>query len=221
VLIAVEGIDGAGKTGLVRGLRSGLEARGRRVTCVGRYMVPEITGLWRRLVEADQVDHRGSALLAAADYRIGLERVIRPALAAGGVVVADRYCYSHLVYYHLRGVSLESLQVLFPDVLTPDVLVYLTVPVETAFERLAAREGKPDLVECGLDHRLGLSVGAAFRRFSRGGAPMAFREPHFLAYQAAAATLYPTVLPSERVRTIDGTLDPGTVIAQALEALDG
>jgi dTMP kinase len=220
VLVAFEGIDGAGKTSLIRGVEAHLVARGLSVTRVRRYMVPEITALWWQLVAEDAVDQQGTALLAAADYRAGLARVIRPALAAGHVVLADKYWYSHQVYFGLRGISFGVLAALFPEVLEPQLAFHLVLPVEMAFKRLAAHAGKPDLLECALDHRLGLTIGEAFRRYGLGGAPAELREAHFLDHQAAAAGRYAAVVPPDRTRVLDATADAATLLADCLAHLD-
>ncbi|HEX2046192.1 MAG TPA: hypothetical protein VHF27_00405 [Acidimicrobiales bacterium] len=219
MLIAVEGIDGAGKTSLIRDLARHLVAGGAPVTCVRRYLLQEVTALWWRLIEADDLDQRGSAHLAAADYRVGVERVIRPAISGGSVVFADKYYYSHLVYFALRGIDLDALRSYFGDPLVPDLVLHVRVPVETALARLVDRKGKPDLLECGLDYRVGLSIGAAFARWGLGGAPLDLRLAHFRQHQDAASTLLPSLLPEGVTVTLDATADPADVLAAALAAM--
>ena len=219
MLVAVEGIDGAGKTTLISRLRTQLERRGRSTAVLRRYMVPEITDLYWRMVDADAIDQHGVALLAAADYEVGLRRSVLPALEAGSVVLADKYLYTHLVFFGLRGIERSRLESMFGAVLEPDVVLHVQAPVPVALERLRAIDGKPDLLECALDHRLGLSIGEAFRRYGLGGAPIELREPHFRAHQAAAAERYAAVLPSGRTQALDGTLDEEQLCARALESI--
>jgi dTMP kinase len=219
MLIAVEGIDGAGKSTLVGRLKIRLGELGHRITCARRYMVPEITELWWKLVAADALDQDGGALLAAADYRLGVAGRLRPALAAGEVVIADKYYYSHVVYFHLRGLGLERLRSLFPDVLVPDLVLHLRLPVEVALERLVTQAGKPDLLESGLDHRLGLSLGKAYGLYGLGGAPAGLRFSHFIEHQTLAAALYDRLLPPARTRIVDGTLDRESVVEECLRHL--
>jgi dTMP kinase len=205
MLIAAEGIDGAGKTTLLDRLALDLEARGRRVVRVRRYILQEITDIWWRLVDADVIDQRGTALLAAADYELGVQKLIRPALEDGAVVLADKYVYSHYVYFHRRGLSLSELRAMFGEVLVPDLVLYLTLPIDASLERLRRMGDKPDLLEAGLDHRLGLSLGQAFARYGLGGAPADLRESHFVDEHARDAELFDQVLPPEVTHTLDGT----------------
>jgi dTMP kinase len=141
MLIAVEGIDGCGKTTLVARLAAELRDRGRTVVVVRRYMLDEITALWWRLVDLDLVDQRGTAQLAAADYATGLQRIIVPALDAGSVVIADKYAYSHRVYFTLRGMGPAELDALFSNMLEPDHVLWPRMDAPAALERL--RQARP------------------------------------------------------------------------------
>jgi thymidylate kinase len=179
------------------------ERRGIAVTAVARYLVPELTALWRRLVEADAVDQNDAAAIAACDYAVGLQRTLLPALARGRLVLADRYVYSHLVYFGLRGVSTGRLAELFRDPLVPDRVLHLVVRPSEAYARLRAT-GKPDLWEAALDHRLGFRIGEAARYVRRGRVDAAEVEQSFLEYQAQAVELFHEVLPVPRTVELDG-----------------
>ena len=73
-----------------------------------------------------------------------IAEVIAPALAAGQIVVADRYHDSTLAYQGgARGVP-TTWPSTFPR---PDVTFLLSVPVESGLERLAKAGKKPDRVE--------------------------------------------------------------------------
>jgi dTMP kinase len=219
MLIAVEGIDGAGKTTLITRLTAELEARGDTVLVVRRYMLDEITELWWRLVDADRVDQLATAQLAAADYAAGVRRIVAPALERGEVVLADKYVYSHLVYFTLRDVPRPALEALFADVLVPAHVLWLRLDPHLALDRLRATAGKPDLLEAGLDHRLGRSIGAAFAEHGLGGAPAELRERHFLAHHARTDELFTALLPPDRTHELDARLDPGALAGAALQAI--
>ena len=220
MLIAAEGIDGAGKTTLLDRLAADLESRGRRVVRVRRYILQDVTDVWWRLVDADMIDQRGTALLAAADYELGVRNLIRPALDDGAVVLADKYVYSHYVYFHRRGLGLDELRAMFGEVLVPDLVVYLTLPIPVSLERLRRMGDKPDLLEAGLDHRLGMSIGQAFRRYGLGGAPAEMRESHFVDEHSSDADVFARVLPEAVTQTIDGTLTRDQIFTAALSWVD-
>ena len=91
-LITVEGVEGAGKSTQVEGLRAWLAERGVSVVATAE---PDGTALGaslrRVLGEVDRVTSLTEAFLFAASRAEHVERVIRPALAAGQVVLCDRY----------------------------------------------------------------------------------------------------------------------------------
>src|SRR5205823_1517414 len=88
-----------------------------------------------------------AALFAAARAEL-VERVIRPALASGAVVVCDRYVDSSLAYQGAgRGLGVDAvleLNLLATGNLLPDRTFVLLVDPDVAHGRLA---GEPDRIE--------------------------------------------------------------------------
>jgi dTMP kinase len=75
-----------------------------------------------------------------ADRREHVEKVINPALAAGKVVISDRYYYSSAAYQGALG--LDPAQILTMNEAfapRPDLVFILTLPVGQALPRLAAK----------------------------------------------------------------------------------
>ncbi len=142
-LIAVEGIDGSGKTTHSKALVEELKSMG--VGCL--YTAEPTDGPIGRLLKAGM---RGGgfppeveALLFAADRLDHVRRVVQPSLDAGLVVVSDRYVHSSIAY---QGVSVgfdwvRTLNMFAPK---PDLAVYLDVSVEEALARIG---GGRDLFE--------------------------------------------------------------------------
>jgi dTMP kinase len=182
-------------------------------------MVPEITALWHRLVAQDAVDQAGAALLAAADGAVGLGHRILPALQRGDTVLADRFIYSHIVHFVLRGVAQEQLDRLFSCARQADLILYLSVPPEQALARLRPA-GKPDLWESGLDYRWGKGIGGAVRAWHLHPPCREEMERHFLDHQSRAAQLFPRVLPAERTYHLDGRDRPERVLSAAIGELE-
>lgn len=216
-LIAIEGIDGAGKSTLAGRLLGRLSREGYRAIATRRYCQPGLTALWRRMLEQDAVTQREAALLAAADVAVSQEQVFRPALRAGEVIVADRYVYSHLVHYGARGVPMAVLEAWFAGFRVPDAILFVDVPAATARLRLAAK-GKPDVWECGLDAVSGESIGQTWRRFGSEGLSETAGD-RFRAYQERLVELYAAVLPPHRTHRLDGELDPRTLCEKAWETV--
>ncbi len=103
--LAVEGGEGAGKTTLVEGLAEYFEAQGYLVTVTsdpsGCELGRQIGGL---LGNASAVnDPMTAMLLLTAARRQLIETVIRPALAAGHIVLCERYVHWTLVQQGVFG----------------------------------------------------------------------------------------------------------------------
>jgi dTMP kinase len=145
-LITVEGVEGAGKSTQVERLRAWLSERG---ACVLATSEPDGTplgaNLRRLLGEVDRVSPLTEALLFAASRAEHVRQVIRPALAAGRIVLCDRYVDSTVAYQgYGRGVSLETvaqLNRLATDGLTADLTVVLDLDVAEGLRRVRARVG--------------------------------------------------------------------------------
>jgi len=98
--ITFEGIDGSGKSTQLRMLASVLRLRGMDVV---QTREPGGTPLGARLREAlldaqEQVDPLAELLLYAADRAQHVRLLLNPALAAGRVVLSDRYADATVAY---------------------------------------------------------------------------------------------------------------------------
>jgi len=144
-LIALEGIDGCGKSTQARALAAAL---GARLT-----FEPGATPVGARLrqlllaPDAPPPSPRAEALLMTADRAEHVALVLEPALAAGHWVVTDRYAASTIAYQGygqgLDPVGLDALVWWATDGLAADLSVLVDVDVEVAAARLAA-EGRGD-----------------------------------------------------------------------------
>jgi dTMP kinase len=148
--IALEGIDGTGKSTQCRLLAEWLRGRGYAVTqCADPGGTPLGDQLRAVLLDQrQQMSMRAEVLLFMASRAELVERVVRPALAAGSVVVTDRFLVSNIVYQgHAGGLNPEELRRLSlfaTGGLQPDLSVVLDLPVEQATTR---RKPEADRIE--------------------------------------------------------------------------
>jgi dTMP kinase len=145
-LITVEGVEGAGKSTQVEGLRAWLAERGVPVVATSEPDGTPVGATLRRVLgEVDRVAPLTEALLFAASRAEHVQRVIGPALAAGQIVVCDRYVDSTVAYQgYGRGLSLETiaqLNQLATDGLMPDLTLVLDLDVAEGLRRARARRG--------------------------------------------------------------------------------
>src|SRR5687768_12168510 len=106
MFFSFDGVDGVGKSTQIRLLVDALSERGHEVvTCRdpgGTPLGEKLRGLL--LDHHDTPIHRRSEMLLYMASRAALvEDVIRPALAAGKIVVSDRYLLANVVYQGYAG----------------------------------------------------------------------------------------------------------------------
>ena len=145
-LITVEGVEGAGKSTQVAGLRAWLVERGVSVVATAEPDGTPLGASLRRILgEVDRVAPLTEALLFAASRAEHVRQVIRPALAAGQVVLCDRYVDSTVAYQgYGRGVGLDivaELNRFATDGVTPELTLVLDLDVAEGLRRVRARQG--------------------------------------------------------------------------------
>lgn len=138
-LLALEGVDGSGKSTQARLLAVSLLQQGREVVLtqepgsgpVGQRLRRYLQGADRHLSPQEELD------LFLADRREHVEQVINPALAAGQIVITDRYYYSSVAYQGALGLDpawiLAENEAFAPR---PDLVFILVLPVSQALARL-------------------------------------------------------------------------------------
>jgi dTMP kinase len=183
LFLSFEGIDGSGKSTQARRLAATLKAEGRQVVLTREPGgSPGAEEIRRLLVEGDP--GRWSAeteiLLFTAARRDHLERTIRPALAAGAIVISDRFADSTRVYQGAARGDLRGVVDRLHDAMIgiePDLTFLIDMDPDRALARGLARKSGEDRFE---------DLGAAFQVRLRDG---------FLRLAAEAAT---------RIDVIDG-----------------
>ena len=151
VFLSLDGLDGSGKSTQFRRLVESLRAAGIATT---EAVDPGGTELGVKLRElllfgrAIAMGTRAEALLFMASRAELVERVIRPALARGEVVIYDRYLLANVVYQgHAGGLDPAELWAVghFATAgVVPDLSLVFDLPLELACDR---RGGKADRIE--------------------------------------------------------------------------
>ena len=146
VFVALEGGDGSGKTGALAHLGAALaDVPGGLTLTREPGGTAEGTAIRALLLTSGAHDWEPLAelLLIAAARAQHVARVIRPALAAGRVVVSDRYVGSTLAYQGagrgLDAAAIRTVHALTIGDLWPDLTVVLDVAPELALARGLAR----------------------------------------------------------------------------------
>lgn len=147
-LVVVEGIDGAGKSTVLRKLADHCSQRGFQFVLSGE----PTRGPWGMKLRRSMVEGRLSLdeelSLFLKDRAEHVESVIRPALAAGKVVLLDRYYISTAAYQGARGADPEAIlranERFAPK---PDLALLLDFDPEGGLGRIRARGDAPNTFE--------------------------------------------------------------------------
>ncbi len=145
--IALEGVDGSGKTTVARAMARRLESEGHEVVVVrepgGTNLGEEVR---RLLLHSDEMTPWAEAALFAAQRAQLASEVVGPALERGAFVISDRSYYSSLAYQGAaRGLGVEAVRALNEAVLDgviPDLVAVLELEPEVAL----ARQMDPDRI---------------------------------------------------------------------------
>jgi dTMP kinase len=144
LFVAVEGIDGTGKSTAVSATRQWLVDHNipHIVTKEpgGTEFSNGVRSLYLSDLAADTSDTTRLLLMSAA-RRDHVEKVIVPALKAGMVVVTDRYTLSTRAYQR-KAEHLDTILEIGCMGLHPDLTILLDAPVEVTNARLAGRSGE-------------------------------------------------------------------------------
>ncbi len=202
VFLTFEGGEGTGKSTQARLLAERLSEAGWPVTLTREPGATPLGTDLRRVLLTPSEDPpcpRAELLLYAADRAEHVEKVIRPALGAGRVVICDRFADATEAYQGWgRGLDLDAVRALnrlATDGVAPRRTVLLDLdPAEGVARSLRAKSGP------GAEIRFEQEGRAFHDRVRRGYLTIAAREP-------------------ERVRVVDATGSPEAVAARVWAAV--
>ncbi|HEY8322256.1 MAG TPA: dTMP kinase [Candidatus Baltobacteraceae bacterium] len=197
MFVTLEGIEGSGKSTLLAGMLERMRAGGLDVLATREPGGTPVGDAIRAVVlnPGLHVEPLTEALLMNASRAAHVLEVVRPALAAGKIVLCDRYYDSTLAYQgYGRGLDLAMLRGLCAAAtggLDPDLTLVLDVSPEVSRRRV---ESRPDA-----NDRLDNETLAFFTRARAGFLELAMREP--------------------RMRVLDGTEPVDALIDEAMALL--
>ena len=196
--VSLEGGEGAGKSTVLGALAQALRDTGERVVCTREPGGTPLAEEMRRLLLSagdDLPTAETELLLMFASRAQHVQRVIAPALAAGGWVLSDRFTdASHVYQGAARGIDSDTVTALEQRFvgIKPGLTLLLDVPVGIGRARASGRS-HPDRIE---------------------GEQDGFFESVRQAYLARAAS------EPQRFRIIDATRPPAEVAEAAVAALN-
>jgi dTMP kinase len=164
-LIAVEGLDGSGKSTQIHLLRYWLERQGIRVFFSEWNSSVLVKSATRKGKKRNLLTPTTFSLIHATDFADRYERQMLPLLRAGYLVLADRYMYTAFARDAVRGVQPHWVRSLYSFARKPDITLYFQAPLQVALDRILF--GRPQLKyhEAGMDLGLADDPVESFRIF--------------------------------------------------------
>lgn len=159
VLITFCGLDGCGKTTMIRKLMADLEKAYPIFLTKQPTDFVRQSAIFRTYMDSpnhNDFDYRSLSLLAASDRIQHSNKVIEPEMEKGNIVLSDRYFYSCLANLRARGFKADQwIYEIAESIVKPDIAFFFDVPVEKAVSRVRSREAeKHRYIDMDLQYRL-------------------------------------------------------------------
>ena len=192
MFIAVEGIDGSGKSTRARELAARLidELGADRVVLTRE--PTELSPWGRRLRKSEReggLPRDEEIAHFHKDRLCDLDEIIKPALALGKIVITDRYVDSTLAYQAHDLADAEALyRAMAPELIEPDLVLLLEIPIATALMRISEARAENTSFEREETLRRAAEIyasrrGTRYRRLDGGQAPQVVLEAALSAVQ--------------------------------------
>jgi dTMP kinase len=164
-LIAVEGIDGSGKSTQIYLLKRWLEYQGRRVFFTEWNSSELVKAATSKGKKRELLTPTTFSLIHATDFADRYERQLLPLLKAGYLVLCDRYIYTAFARDTVRGCPPAWVRGIYSYAAHPDLTFFFKARLEVSLQRIL--EGRPELkyFEAGMDLRLSSDPYESFRIF--------------------------------------------------------
>ena len=148
-LLALEGIDGCGKSTQARLLCEALRGRGLEAVVFREPGDSAHGDAIRQLFsEGRSLSAREEMRLFLEDRRIDVHDNILPSLKRGAVVIMDRYYFSSMAYQGAQGIPVDEIREANESFAPrPDLTLVLDVAPSTGLARILARHDEPNSFE--------------------------------------------------------------------------
>ena len=164
-LIAVEGLDGSGKSTQIALLLRWLQLESHKVFFTEWNSSTIVKTATRKGKKKKLLTPSTFSLIHCVDFADRYERQILPLLKAGYIVLADRYIYTAFARDVVRGCDRDWVHKLYSYARPPDITFFFDVPLDTALDRILS--GRPQLKfhEAGMDLDLSPDIVESFKIF--------------------------------------------------------
>src|SRR6266700_1900213 len=164
-LIAVEGLDGSGKTTQIYLLKRWLELQGLKVFFSEWNSSELVKSATSKAKKRELLSPTTFSLIHATDFADRYERQLLPLLRAGYLVLCDRYIFTAFARDTVRGCQPQWVRDIYSFAALPDLTFFFKANFDVSLNRIL--DGRPQLkyFEAGMDLRLSNDPYESFRIF--------------------------------------------------------
>ena len=164
-LVAVEGLDGSGKSTQIYLLKRWLQLQGLKVYFSEWNSSELVKAATSKGKKRELLTPTTFSLIHATDFADRYERHLVPLLRAGYLVLCDRYIFTAFARDVVRGVSSSWVRNLYRFAIKPNVAFYFRVPLDVALGRILGGRDALKYYEAGMDLDLSRNIEESFRIF--------------------------------------------------------
>lgn len=164
-LIAVEGLDGSGKSTQVYLLKRWMESQGYKVFFSEWNSSEVVKSATKKGKNQALLTPTTFSLIHATDFADRYERQLVPLLRAGYLVLCDRYIFTAFARDSVRGCPMDWVRGIYRFAALPDVVFFFRTELEVSLQRILV--GRPQLkyFEAGMDMGFSKDPYESFRIF--------------------------------------------------------
>jgi len=164
-LIAVEGLDGSGKSTQVHLLQKWLEQQGCKVFFSEWNSSALVKSATSRGKKENLLTATTFSLIHATDFADRYERQLLPLLRAGYLVLCDRYAFTAFARDVVRGVPRDWVRGVYDFAALPDITFFFKAHLEVSLTRILDNRPVLKFHEAGMDLKLSPDPYESFRLF--------------------------------------------------------
>lgn len=164
-LIAVEGLDGSGKSTQIYLLKRWFQLQGLKVYFSEWNSSDLVKNATSKAKKMELLTPVTFSLIHATDFADRYERQLVPLMRAGYIVLCDRYIFTAFARDTVRGCPPEWVRGIYGFAHLPDITFFFKSSLEVSLQRIL--DGRPQLkyFEAGMDLKLSSDPYESFRIF--------------------------------------------------------
>ncbi|MCP5518107.1 MAG: dTMP kinase [Verrucomicrobiales bacterium] len=164
-LIAVEGIDGSGKSTQIYLVKRWLEQQGLKVFFSEWNSSELVKSATSRGKKTNLLTPTTFSLIHATDFADRYERQLVPLLRAGYLVLCDRYVFTAFARDVVRGCPPDWVRGIYGFAARPDLTFFFRTTLEVSLQRIRDSRRELKYFEAGMDLRLATDPEESYNIF--------------------------------------------------------